>query len=294
MLTLMDMLSEGANGKMIDQVARQFDLSRDQTIAAMEVLLPAFSQGLKRNASDPAGMMNFLNALSSGRHADYYSDPTKAFGMAGTEEGNAILGYLFGSKEVSRAVADQAAQFSGLSQSMLKSMLPTLAPIILGGLYKQMSGAAPAPDTARRSPADNPLGPLGEIFGQMTGGAANPWGKMFEEMMRGGQTKGRSSPSSSNPWGDILGQMMGGARSPGSNADPSADNPLGRMFEEMLRGGPTEARPEADEPEPERSSPRGYDELFGDMFETGRKVQNEYQKNMESIFDQYLSGMQKR
>ncbi|MEP1517561.1 MAG: hypothetical protein ABJK32_15955, partial [Nitratireductor sp.] len=77
------------------------------------------------------------------------------------------------------------------------------------------------------------------------------------------------------------------------------DNPLGRIFEEMMRG----ARPrttEAPEPEPAQRRPRAnpsgrprtpYDDLFGDMFETGRQTRDEYQKSMESVFDQFLRGM---
>ena len=188
MPTLMEMLTESANGQVVDQIARQYGLSREQTVAAMEALLPAFSQGLKRNANDPLGFMQFLNALSSGQHAAYYSDPTRAFDPSGVAEGNAILGHLFGSKEVSRAVAAQAAQMTGISQSILKSLLPTLAPIILGGLFGQLDGAARRQEQEAGTGdagSAGPLGPLGQIFGQMMGGGANPWGKMFEEMKIG-------------------------------------------------------------------------------------------------------------
>jgi len=66
------------------------------------------------------------------------------------------------------------------------------------------------------------------------------------------------------------------------------------MFEEMMRGG----RPAAPEPEPAkaRRNPSGrertpYDDLFGDMFETGAKQRDDYQKNVESVFDQFVKGM---
>ena len=34
--------------------------------------------------------------------------------------------------------------------------------------------------------------------------------------------------------------------------------------------------------------------VFGDMFEAGTKVQKDYQKNVDSIFDSYLKGMNKQ
>lgn len=314
MMTLMEMLNQSANGQMMDQIARQYGLTHEQTLAAMEALVPAFSQGLKRTTADPYGMMNLLGTMASGQYANYFDNPAAAFGAGGIQDGNAILGQLFGSKEVSRAVADQAAQFTGLSQSVLKSLLPALAPIILGGLFKQLSGqmTGGAGGQARMPSGPgagaNPLGPLGEIFGQMMGGAgaggsarggaANPWGKMIEDMMGGGS--GRSTtkpapgnPSTGNPWGDLLGQMMGG----GAGAPPS-DNPLGQVFNDMLRnaqgsagGQRGRAAPSAeDEPEAPGGT-GGLGDLFGDMFETGQKTQREYQKNVDSIFDQFLKGM---
>ncbi|GIL01402.1 MAG: hypothetical protein BroJett030_13010 [Alphaproteobacteria bacterium] len=269
MLTLMEMLAQGADGTMIDRIARQYRLSHEQTQAAIEALMPAFSQGLKRNAGDPMGVVAFLQALSGGRHAAYYDDPDRAFGAPGRQEGNAILGHLFGSREVSRAVADQAAQMTGLSQAVLKAMLPALAPIILGGLFRQMSGAAEA--GVPGAPADNPpgpLGPLGDLFGQMMGGTAarkaNPWGRTIEEMT-GGSPSRRRAP------------------------EAGAADPLGRMLQEMIRGGPA-SPPERGRDDTRRPAPHGYDELFGEMFETGRKVQKGYQDSLESIFDQFLGS----
>ena len=55
---------------------------------------------------------------------------------------------------------------------------------------------------------------------------------------------------------------------------------------------PEAQRPRADE----RSGQQGrkknpYDDLFGEMFETGGKQRDEYQKGIESIFDQFSKGM---
>ncbi|MEC9342952.1 MAG: DUF937 domain-containing protein [Pseudomonadota bacterium] len=313
MQSLMDMLTQGANGEMIDRIGRQYGLSSAQAEQAVAALLPAFSQGLKRNAHDPHGFTRFLDALSSGRHAAYYDDPGQALGDRGIEEGNAILGHLFGSRELSRAVAAQAAQATGISQSILKSMLPALAPMILGGLFKQLSGAT---QPGRGQALDNPLG---RMFEQMSGGAApaNPWGRMLEELM-GGAAKApappspRSGPGSANPWGKMMEDMMRG-RMPGQagGASAQADNPLGRIFEEMIRGGgavPPASQPVPDpEPEPRHEPGQeaptgrtrqggdgGLGDLFGEMFETGRGMQKDYQRNMESIFDQFLDGMKPR
>ncbi len=47
-----------------------------------------------------------------------------------------VLGQLFGGKEVSRAVAAQAAVMSGISDAVIKQMLPVVATMLMGGLFK--------------------------------------------------------------------------------------------------------------------------------------------------------------
>ena len=61
----------------------------------------------------------------------------------GIADGNAVLGRLFGSKDVSRAIAAQAAQMTGIGQEIYKRMLPAMADTLMGGLFKETSGQIP-------------------------------------------------------------------------------------------------------------------------------------------------------
>lgn len=286
MMPLMDMMLNMQNGEAVKQLARQFQLTQEQTVKAMEALMPAFSEGLKRNAGDPFGVANFMNALASGNHAAYVDNMTRAFQPQGLDDGNGILGHLFGSKEVSRAIAQQAAAMTGISEIVLKQMLPALATLIMGGLFKQSTGQ----------------------FGG-GGAAGNPVAQMMEQMMRqsasmggammgGMQAAPRAEPQNpfDNPFGKVLEQMFGGARqTPQQN--PMGDNPLGRIFEDMMRGGFGGAQPGRPAPEPEnQSDPSGrertaYDDIFGEMFDSGRRTRDEYERNITNIFDQFLKGM---
>ncbi|MBX3584732.1 MAG: DUF937 domain-containing protein [Rhizobiaceae bacterium] len=336
-MNLFEMLANAQNGQGMDALARQFGLSQQQTQAAVEALLPAFSQGLKRNASDPYGVGAFLNAIANGNHAQYFQDVQNAFSPQGMADGNGILGHLFGSKDLSRAVAAQAAQATGIGQNVLQQMLPAIAAMIMGGLFKQSTGQI------------NP----GQ-FGQTRqaagfGGSGNPLQEIIEQMMRQGGIPGQQQPRQApqqpqaqqpqgqpvdpfdNPFGKVLKDMFGGAipgmpggqqtqerpqqrrrqpdpetQNPAQN--PWGDNPLGKIFEEMLGGG-QQADRRAREAEPEeqprqrsgqqtgQQSGQGgrqknpYDDLFGEMFETGRKQRDEYEKNIGSIFDQFTRGM---
>ena len=81
---------------------------------------------------------------------------------------------IFGSPDVSRAVIDQAQNFSGVSSNILKKMLPVLAGVVLSGLMRSGSGKAASP--GQPAPSGGSLGDiLGQIFGRgMPGSPSAP------------------------------------------------------------------------------------------------------------------------
>lgn len=260
-MTLFETMMQAQNGDAMKMMARQFGLSEQQAESAIDALMPAFSTGLKRNASDPMGVGRFMEALSTGQHAKYFEDMSQAFQPQGVAEGNGILGHVFGSKEVSRAVAKQAAQATGIGQDILKQMLPIIASTLMGGMFKQST------EQARSA--------------QTTG---NPFIDMLTQMTQAQQGTQRPAPSANdNPFGQMLEQMMGGAQS--SRSAPAAQNPWGEIVEQMMGAGQQASRPAPSQ------GTNPYAEMFGQMFETGRQTQETYQRGMEDIFNQYLEGM---
>jgi hypothetical protein len=254
-MNLLEIMNQAQGGEAFSTLARQFGLSDDQAQSAVQAMMPAFATGLKRNTADPTGMMNFMKALAGGNHANYFDNADTAISGGGIADGNAILGHLFGSKEVSRAVASQAQAATGIGENVLKQMLPALASMVMGGLSKQS-----------RSGSDSALGDIMNQMAETFGGAAGEPGD-------GPLDRYEKEKQSDNPLGRMMGEMMGGG----------ADNPLGRMFEQFTggaSGGETKA-------------PTGKD-VFGELFEPGRQMGEAYQKNMDTIFDQFLSGMDKR
>ncbi|MBZ9857125.1 DUF937 domain-containing protein [Mesorhizobium sp. CA13] len=338
MPSLFDMLAQAQNGNGMQALAQQYGLSMQQTQAAVAALLPAFSQGLQRNTADPYGLGAFMTAMASGQHAKYFEDATRAFSPQGVDEGNGILGHLFGSKDLSRAVASQAAQASGVSQQVLQQMLPALASMLMGGLFKQTTSQMQAAGGFGGG-GNNPLGEIIEQMMRQGGGVQapapqprqapqpqapmdNPLGKVLQDMFGGGTPQPQSQPQpppdpyGDNPLGKVLQDMFGGAPQPQGRPQPQqtqspyGDSPLGKIFEEMLRQGgggvsgggqpapQPQARQQPQAPQPQ-TNPSGrprnpFDDLFGKMFETGAQQRDDYQKGMESIFDQFKRGMDRR
>jgi hypothetical protein len=277
-MDLFDIMQQAGGGKAFQAMASQYGLQPDQVQSAMEAFMPAFSTGLQRNTADPMGFLKFMQAISTGQHANYFDNPQSALSGLGIDEGNAILGHLFGSKDVSRAVASQVNAATGISQSILKQMLPAIASMVLGGLFKQSRGGG------------NPI--LETILEQMTGGRAEPPAKGPLDRYEDEEAERESRQSSSapggfggNPFGRMMEEMMGGGGAGGGQ------NPWGRMMEEMLGGGARTEQELPQKPAAAPQTPRSGKDIFGDMLEPGRRMGEDYQKNMESIFDQFLRGM---
>jgi hypothetical protein len=149
-MDLLQSVLNAQNGAAVSALGRNFGLNQDQTVAAVEQLLPALAAGLSRNTAQPAGLDGLMAALSGGAHQRYLDDPSTLSDAATVRDGNGILGHILGSKEVSREVAARASERTGIGSDVLKQMLPLVATLAMSALSKQAAatttrGSAPAP-----------------------------------------------------------------------------------------------------------------------------------------------------
>jgi len=151
----------------IQSMARELGVSEDQAASGAEALVPAILGGFKKQVqSQPAGLEGLgglLGQLGGGGLLDNVLAPEPT----DVSRGNDVLGEIFGSKDVSRAVAQNAASQTGLDPSLLKKMLPMLAMLVAGFMAKQRDGSA----EAQLSPASGGGG-LGDLLGGLLGGRA--------------------------------------------------------------------------------------------------------------------------
>jgi hypothetical protein len=140
-----------------------------------------------------------------------YDDPETAFGPEGVAAGNDALSVIFGSPDVSRAVIDQAQNFSGVSSDILKKMLPLLAGVVLSGLMRSgSSGKSASP--GQPAPSGGGLGDiLGQIFGREVSGSpsapAEP-GQKFPPPASQPPPRPTDPGGQPAPDGDLLGSIL--------------------------------------------------------------------------------------
>lgn len=171
-------LLEQSDGIDMGALASRFGVSESQASGAVAALLPAILGGVQKQGAESVGALG-------GQIGAPAQD------VAG---GNAVLGQIFGSKDVSRQVAAHAAAKTGLSDTVLKAMLPVIA----GLVAKQFAGGGGAG------------GGLGGLLGQVIGGMGGQGGAAAQPGALGGLggfAGMLDRDGDGNPLDDIMGML---------------------------------------------------------------------------------------
>ncbi|MEZ4460287.1 MAG: DUF937 domain-containing protein [bacterium] len=160
----MDMISILKQTGGLDTMAKELGIDSNTAATGAAALLPAVLGGMKKSANAQGGIGDLVGMLG-GMGGGALLDQVLAPQPTPVDSGNNILGQIFGSKEVSRTVADHASAQTGIDSGILKKMLPVLAMMVAGYMAKQHGGQS----------QDSGLGGvLGGLLGGMMGGGAAP------------------------------------------------------------------------------------------------------------------------
>ena len=217
MMNLSEIFANAQGGEAMETMARQFGLSVEQTQAAVNALLPAFSAGLQQQSQSMDGMAGLINMFGGGQHAAAFDNPQMAMGRDMMAAGQDFMQEIFGgsqaaSQQVQQQVVQQAAAMSGIGSSILSKMLPVIASMLLGGLFK---GAM-----------NNGLGDLlGKVLqGGLGGGLGGMFGQPADQPQAG-----------NNPMGDLLGSILGNVLGGGQAQNAPQADPMSAGID-ILKG----------------------------------------------------------
>jgi hypothetical protein len=198
-MSLLDSILGAQGGAAVQQLGAQVGLGQNETASALSALVPALAAGIHQNAQSEGGLSSLVTALTNGSHQQYVDNPSTLANPATVDDGNAILGHVFGSKDVSRQVAAQASSATGIGQDVLKKMLPMAAALVMGALARHASTAATGAA---------PGGALGNALGGSLGGSlASAIGPSLMGML--GATLSQSQAGAGGAAGGGLSGMLG-------------------------------------------------------------------------------------
>ena len=265
MFNWFDLMRQAQGGAGLDNIARQFGLQPQQAQLAMTALMPALAMGLQHSAMNPAAAMQFFNLMSGGHYPNFFDSATQAFSTQARSEGKAVLDKLFGSDDVTRRVADQAARYSGVGTEVMNQILPLMAAIFAGGVYKvilsQNAMLGSIAQTWSAGGQDKPA--------PSANAGANAWIDLWADWVRAA-TRGLDGSGQSQPLDEAIGQLAGGT-APGADDEPKA-------------AGAAPSVPEKEEPKAEQSEAPGF-ENWEEMMEKGQEMQRQHLKSLQAIFE---------
>ena len=226
-MNMMDLLRGAQGGDGIEALSRSFGLERGKTEDVLRQLLPAVSTGFKARASERGGLESLLREVNGTDYEDIHRDlPVDR----ARQRGDDVLGRIFGSKDVSRAVARRTEDRTGVGADVVKKMLPVVASMVMGGMQ-------------RRTTDDRDMGGLLGMLGSDPGASARGGGGGLDA---------------------IIGAALGGKDPKRAGPEPRGGGGLGGILDGILGGRKPATQPRrAPEPEPERG---GLDDLLGGIF----------------------------
>jgi len=153
----------------MDQLARQLGVEPDEAEELTRQALPALLGGMEANAQEPGGETSLAEAV--GQHDDDLLDGGVDLDRIDTDDGQKIVRHVFGENRdevISRLGG-------GGKESMMSSLLPLLAPLVMSFLAKKAGGASGAGSTGG--------GGIGDLLGGLLGGGSGGGG--IEDLLGG-------------------------------------------------------------------------------------------------------------
>lgn len=216
-----ELLRAAQGGQGMENLARVYGLSSQQAQAIAEAMMPAFADSFRHIVQSPEAMASLMALMLSGPYGAYYNQGAAPYAPAPaapppfggytpppapdlTQAGTDALNTVFGSSEVSRAVASHVAASTGLGIAMVRQIMPAYATLVVGGLAKSLAASGALQSMLAAMLSRLPLGEPALRPAPISSG--NPW---IDAFMAFSTTTANTRPHlSGNPWADAFAQMM--------------------------------------------------------------------------------------
>jgi hypothetical protein len=156
---LYDIIQSAGGGEIVEALAKETEISRDQADRALRLLLPDLGHAIRRTAESRTGAPAVHAAMRDERYARYLEDPTTLYDPAAAEDGERVLGEVLDEEQRDEIVGGSAAAIN-VDPDRARKLLPlvaTLAMAALGQRLREPSPEIPWFGTGRDDHFDAPL-----------------------------------------------------------------------------------------------------------------------------------------
>jgi hypothetical protein len=196
MTSVLDELRSSLSDDHVNEISKRIGADPRQTRHAIDGALPLLLGALGREASDPQRAAGLRKAIEEDHDGSVVENMGSYLsgGVAGrSTNGAGILQHVLGDRQ--QAAVQGLSARSGLDMSSVASLLPLLAPVVMGMIGKQQRGGGLSLDN------------LTNVLGGDTKRAANDapdLGDLLGSVLGGGSGQG-----STGGIGDVLGSIFG-------------------------------------------------------------------------------------
>lgn len=160
------LLNSDLSNQIISGISQKTGASEQETQSVIREGFPILLGMIQNNAIQQNDSAGLLKALK--KHDGGILDNISSFlGDADTTDGNKILGHILGKNQ--STIEKTLSEKTGVEPSLIKKILPLLAPIILGYLGKQTQG---------KGQID-----IGGILGNLLGGNSKSTGDLLSSIL---------------------------------------------------------------------------------------------------------------
>ncbi len=193
-MNILEVLTAAQGGQVVGNLAQSFGIDRDKAAAVLAAVVPELTRNMERQSFNRGGIADLVAALGKADYSKTLKPDAPLTSPSVSEVGVEALDTILWSKDRSRSVAHRAARDTGVDETLIKSMLPAIAAVVMGGIASKAGGAlqtiagevgAPVAKAADIDVGEQrPLPVPGERPGM--GRANNPYGDLSDIIRRGG------------------------------------------------------------------------------------------------------------
>jgi hypothetical protein len=144
---------------MVEAVARQAQVSRDQAERALRVLLPDLGRAIRRTAESPTGAPAVHAAMRDARYARYLEAPEALREPGAVADGERVLVEILDDQQRAELVREATVAI-GAGEDRARTLLPLVATLAMAALGRKVREPSPEIPWFGTNPDDHFDAPL--------------------------------------------------------------------------------------------------------------------------------------
>jgi hypothetical protein len=156
---LYDVIRSAGGGEIVEALAREAEISRDQAERALRLLLPDLGRAIRRTAESRTGAPVVHAAMQDERYARYLEDPATLHEPAAAEDGERVLMEVLDDEQRKELVHGTAAAIDA-DEDRVRKLLPLVASLGMAALGQRLREPSPEIPWFGTHPGDHFDAPL--------------------------------------------------------------------------------------------------------------------------------------